>query len=60
MSEYGLKEYKELLENNLAELRNPMNVPFGMDPYCEMALCYRRWKQESIVYALEMLPEFPQ
>lgn len=60
MSEYGLKEYKALLEKNLAELNNPMSVPFGMDPHSEIARCYRRWKQESINYALEMLPEIPE
>lgn len=60
MSEYGLKEYKELLEQALLELQSPMSVPFGMDPHSEMGKCYRRWKQESIVYAIEMLPEVQQ
>lgn len=57
MSEqYGLKEYKALLEKNLANLNDPMSVPFGMDPHGPMAVCYRQWKKESINYALEMLP----
>lgn len=54
---YGLKEYKELLEKNLRELSDPMCVPFGMDPFSNQALDYRQAKIESINYALEMLPE---
>lgn len=54
---YGLKEYKELLENNLRELSDPMCVPFGMDPFSNQALDYRQAKIESINYAIEMLPE---
>ena len=60
MNVYGLREYKELLEKNLAELNNQLSIPFGMDPHSEIARCYRRWKQESINYALEMLPEVKQ
>lgn len=58
MSEqYGLEEYKELLEKNLRELSNPMSVPFGMDPHSHHAIDYRQAKMESINYALEMSPE---
>lgn len=57
MSEqYGLKEYKELLEKALKKYDNPMECPFGMDPYNE-GVAYRRNKQETIVWCLDMLPE---
>lgn len=57
---YGLKEYKDLLEKNLADLQKPMSVPFGMDPYSTWATGYRAAKAESINYALEMLPEIKE
>lgn len=57
---YGLKEYKALLEKNLADLQNPMSVPFGMDPFSSQATGYRAAKAESINYALEMLPEIKE
>lgn len=57
---YGLREYKELLEKNLEDLKNPMNIPFGMDPNGGPAVDYRRNKRESINYALEMLPEIKE
>lgn len=57
---YGLKEYKELLEKNLKDLKNPNNVPFGMDPFGNVAALYRRNKSESINYALEMFPEIKE
>lgn len=57
---YGLKEYKALLEQNLRDLRNPMSVPFGMNPSSPEATGYRAAKMESINYALEMLPEIKE
>lgn len=57
---YGLKEYKALLEKNLADHQNPMSVPFGMDPFSSQATGYRSAKAESINYALEMLPEIKE
>lgn len=57
---YGLKEYKALLEKNLEDLKDPYNVPFGMDPFGGQAKDYRRNKSESINYALEMLPEIKE
>lgn len=57
---YGLKEYKALLEQNLRDLSNPMNIPFGMDPFTSEATAYRTAKMESINYALEMLPEIKE
>lgn len=56
MSAYGLKEYKELLEQNIKMLDDPMQCPFGMDPLTDGAL-WRRAKQESLNYAIEMMPE---
>lgn len=57
---YGLKEYKDLLEQNLRDLRNPMSIPFGMDPFTSEATAYRTAKMESINYAIEMLPEIKE
>lgn len=57
---YGLKEYKDLLEQNLSDLRNPMSIPFGMDPFTSEATAYRTAKMESINYAIEMLPEIKE
>lgn len=57
---YRLREYKELLEKNLEELKNPMNIPFGMDPKGGPAVDYRRNKREAISYAIEMLPEIKE
>lgn len=54
---YGLPEYKALLERELKRLSDPNNVPFGCDPSSQMSINVRHAKQESIVYALEMLPE---
>jgi len=51
-----LKQYKELLEKAIREYNDPMNCPFGMDPYKE-GVIWRQAKQEALVYALEMLPE---
>lgn len=57
---YGLKEYKALLEKNMSDLKDPMSVPFGMDPFSQQATAYRTAKMESINYALEMLPEIKE
>lgn len=54
---YGLKEYKELLENNIQMLNDPMNCPFGADPYSQMSINIRHAKQEALTYAIEMMPE---
>lgn len=54
--EYGLKQYKELLEKALKKYNDPMECPFGMDPYKDGVL-YRNAKQEAFLWCLEMLPE---
>lgn len=54
--QYGLKEYKELLEKVYKEYENPDNCPFGMDPYTE-GVQYRHNKREILQWCLEMLPE---
>lgn len=55
-SEYGLKEYKALLEKAFKDYENPMNVPPHLDPYKEGVL-YRQSKLEILNWAIEMLPE---
>lgn len=56
MEEYGIKQYKELLEKALLTYNDPMECPFGMDPNNEGVL-YRKAKREILVWCLEMLPE---
>lgn len=58
MSEYGLKEYKALLEKALLAYDNPMECPCDLDPFKE-GILYRNAKREALTYALEMLPEIP-
>jgi hypothetical protein len=55
-SEYGMKEYKELLEKALLKYNNPMECPFGMDPYVEGRI-HRTAIQDTLVWCLDMLPE---
>jgi hypothetical protein len=57
--QYGLKEYKELLEKAYKRYQNPMECPFGMNPYTEGAF-YRQNKLEMLQWCLEMLPETEQ
>lgn len=52
---YGMKEFKELLEKALKDYSDPMNCPFGMDPYAEGKL-WREAKQGAITWVLEMIP----
>lgn len=54
--QYGLKEYAALLEKALKSYENPMECPFGMDPYTD-GIIYRQSKREATVWCLEMLPE---
>lgn len=56
MSEYGLKEYKALLEKVIERYNNPLECPFTLDPNSAEATAYRRYWQEALTYALEMLP----
>ena len=57
---YGLKEYKALLEKNFEDLKNPLNVPCSLIPYTIEAKAWQVAKQESINYAIEMLPEIKE
>lgn len=56
-NEYGLKEFRELMEQRLKDYDNPMHIPFGMIPYSSEANCYRRWKKNAYRDVLEMIPE---
>ena len=58
--EYGIKQYKELLERELSRLSDPNNSPFGTDPSSKFSIAIRNAKRESINYAIEMLPEVEQ
>jgi len=57
--EYGLKEYKALLEKAFEKYQNPMSVPPELDPYKEGVL-YRNAKLEILNWAIEMLPEIEE
>jgi len=59
MSEYGLKEYKALLEKAFKEYQNPDNCRFGMEPLTDGAV-YRKHKLEILLWCLEMLPEIKE
>jgi hypothetical protein len=58
--EYGLKEYKRLLEQAIDVWHDPYSVPFGMDSDSDVAHMWRRCKQEAITWAIEMMPEEKQ
>lgn len=58
--EYGIKQYKELLERELIRLSDPNNSQFGTDPSSQFSIAIRNTKRESINYAIEMLPESEQ
>lgn len=54
---YGLKEFKALVEKAYRDCRDPMQVPFTMDPHSQEAINYRSWRAEAFNYVLEMMPE---
>lgn len=56
-NEYGLKEFRELMEQRLKDYDDPMHIPFGMIPYGGQAKDYQRLKRETYRDVLEMIPE---
>lgn len=52
-------KFKELLENNIKKYDNVMECPFGMNPYKE-GVVHRKAIQETLVWVLEMMPEFKE
>lgn len=57
MSKYGLKEFKELIEKAYESTKDPLSVPFGMDPHSHEAHKLRFARAECYNYVLEMMPE---
>lgn len=55
MSDYGIKEYKEILENAFEKTKNDMEFPFGMS--YEDGQVWRTAQQSAYLHALEMIPE---
>lgn len=55
--QYGMKDFKELLEKRLKECDDPMNIPFGCDPYSQSSINRRMQQKATYSYVLEMLPE---
>lgn len=55
--EYGLKDFKELMEKRFKECDDPMNIPFGCDPFSQASINRRAIQKETYNYVLEMLPE---
>lgn len=55
--EYGLKEFKELLEQRLKECDDPMSVPFGVDPHSYYGKDIRLIRKSVYRDVLEQFPE---
>ncbi|ATN92812.1 hypothetical protein QGX11_gp049 [Pseudomonas phage PPSC2] len=56
---YGIEEFKELIEAQIKKLNNPMECPFGMDPYGDGQV-YRKAQQGILNWVVEMMPEINQ
>jgi len=57
MKDYTFEDFKGLIEKAFEDYKNPMNVPFGMDPYSDQAITYRNAKREVLNWVLEMMPD---
>lgn len=55
--EYGLKEFKELLEKRFKDCDDPMNIPFGCDPTSEKSKFRRQIQKETYRDVLEQFPD---
>lgn len=55
--EYGLNEFKELLEKRLKDCDDPMNTPFGCDPHSENSKFRRQIQKETYRDVLEQFPD---
>lgn len=55
--EYGLKEFKELMEKRFVDAKNPMNVPCTIMPGSDLANFYIQIKRETYRDVLEMFPD---
>lgn len=55
--QYGMKDFKDLMEKRFKECDDPMNIPFGCDPFSQSSINHRAIKKETYNYVLEMLPE---
>lgn len=54
--EYGLKEFKDLMEKRFEDAKNPMNIPCTIMPGSELANFYIQIKRETYRDVLEMFP----
>lgn len=55
--EYGLKEFKELMEKRFEDAKNPMNIPCTIMPGSDLANFYIQIKRETYRDVLEQFPE---
>lgn len=55
--EYGLNEFKELLEKRFKDCDDPMNIPFGCDPTSENSKFRRQIQKETYRDVLEQFPD---
>lgn len=55
--EYGLNEFKELLEKRLKDCDEAMNIPFGCDPFSEYAKLRRQIQKDAYRDVLEQFPD---
>jgi hypothetical protein len=56
MAEYEMKEFKDLIETQIKKLDNPMECPFGMDPFADGRV-HRKAQQSILNWVMEMMPE---
>lgn len=55
--DYGLKEFRELMENRYKECDDPMSVPFGVDPHGGYSKDLRCIRKEVYRDVLENFPD---
>lgn len=55
--QYGLKEFKELIEKRLTDAGDPINLPFGVDPNSAYGVLVMRLRREIYTDVLEQFPE---
>lgn len=55
--DYTFEDFKGLIEKAFVEYKDPMSVPFGMDPFSREGVTYRSAKREALNWVLEMMPD---
>lgn len=55
--DYGLTEFKELLEKRYKDCDDPMNIPFGCDPFSDQSKFRRQIQKQTYQDVLEQFPD---